>query len=145
MPVITKSYVFAAGLIVVVVGSALGGTQTPPRARERLARPGFHHIHMNSVNPSAAIEEFLQVYPGSTSVTVGGFAGLKSANNVTMLFTKVNASPPVPGPDRITVDTPQTAFWHHVWSVKDARLVLAHLRARYPAFDSEKFIPQYTS
>jgi hypothetical protein len=145
MSVTSKLYVVAAVLALVAAGSSrLAGTQTPPTARERLARPGFHHIHMNSVNPSAAIEEFLQVYPGSTRVPVGGFEGLKSANNVTLLFTKVNAPPPAPGPDRITVDAPQTAFWHHVWSVQNARSVLAQLRTRYPGFDSDRFIPQYT-
>jgi hypothetical protein len=145
MPVTIKLFVLTAGLALVVVSSTrLAGTQAPPTPRERLTRPGFHHIHMNSVNPSAAIEEFLRVYPGSTRVTVAGFEGLRSANDVTLLFTKVNAPPPAPGPDRITVHTLQTAFWHHVWSVQNARSVLAQLRTRYPAFDSERFIPQYT-
>lgn len=47
-----------------------------------LRRPGFHHLHMNSVNPSAAIDEFLKVSPASTRVIVAGFEGVKSANNV---------------------------------------------------------------
>ena len=99
---------------------------------------------MNSVNPSAAIDEFLRVYPASTKVTMGGFEGLRSANHVTILFTKVTAPPPAPGPDRTTPNAPQTAFWHHVWSAPDARAVLERLRARDPAFNSRRFIPQYT-
>jgi hypothetical protein len=79
---------------------------------------------MNSVNPSAAIAAFLTVYPASTKATIAGFDAIRSANNVTMLFTKVNARPPAPGPDRITRAAPQTAFWHHVWSTPDARALL---------------------
>jgi hypothetical protein len=118
--------------------------QTPS---EPLPRPGFHHIHMNSVDPSRAIAEFLTVYPASTKVTLAGFDGVKSANNVTILFTKVSARPPTPGPDRITRAAPQTAFWHHVWSAPDARAVLERLRKNDPrgfAQDGARFIPQYT-
>jgi hypothetical protein len=119
------------------------GTQTPPPRPDGPPVPSFHHIHMNSVNPAAAIQEFLEIYPASTKVMVGGFEGLKSANNVTMLFTRVTAPPPAPGPDRITAAAPQTAFWHHVWSAQSARAVLARLRAQDPAFDRKRFIPQY--
>jgi hypothetical protein len=118
------------------------GAQTQP---ERLLRPSFHHLHMNSVNPSAAIAEFLAAYPTSAKVTIAGFEGIRSANNVTMLFTKVNRRPPAPGPDRITTAAPQTAFWHHVWAAPDARAVLERLRKADPDFDMSRFIPQYTA
>src|SRR5258705_3822243 len=108
-------------------------------------RPGFHHIHMNSPNPSAAIDQFIKAYPASAKVTVGGFEGIRSANGITMLFTKVNASPPAPGPGRVTEKAPQTAFWHHVWAAGDGRSVLERLRESDPTFDRTKFIPQYTS
>ena len=73
-----------------------------------LPSPGFHHIHMNSVNPQAAIAEFLTIYPASTRVTVAGFEGLRTANDVSMLFTRVSKAPPAPGPDRVTAKAPQT-------------------------------------
>jgi hypothetical protein len=130
----------AAGFM---AASSTAGTQTQIQSPP-LPRPGFHHIHMNSPNPSAAITEFLAVYPASAKVTIAGFEGLKSANNVTMLFTKVNTRPPVPGPDRVTKAAPQTAFWHHVWSAPDARAVLQRLRMSDPRFNSSRFIPQYT-
>src|SRR5712692_7740862 len=95
--------------------------QTQP---EQLPRPGFHHIHMNSVNPSAAIAELLTVYTASTKVTIAGLEGFKIANNSTILFTPLNTRPPVPAPDRIPKAAPPTAFWHHVWSAPDARAVL---------------------
>ena len=132
---------FATAGFVVALLMARTETQTQPTG---LPRPGFHHIHMNSVDPSAAIAEFLTVYPGSSKVTVAGLDGVKSANNVTILFAKVNTRPPAPGPDRITRAAPQTAFWHHVWSAPDARAVLQRLRSADPRFDSSRFIPQYT-
>jgi hypothetical protein len=127
-----------------VTAPELAGTGMPPESPS-LPRRHFHHIHMKSPNPSAAIAEFLAVYPASTKVTIAGFDGIRSANNVTMLFTKVNAPPPAPGPDRITKAAPQTAFWHHVWSAPDARSLLARLREKEPRFNGSRFIPQYTS
>jgi len=99
---------------------------------------------MNSVNPSATINQFLTIYPASTKVKVAGFEGIKAANNVTMLFTKVLTPPPAPGPDRVNAAAPQTPFWHHVWAATDARQILKRLRDSDPAFDRTGFIPQYT-
>jgi hypothetical protein len=116
----------------------------PPPPSINLSSPRFHHIHMNSVNPNAAIAEFLAIYPASAKVTVAGFEGLRTANDVYMLFTKVNMPPPAPGPDRVTAKAPQTAFWHHVWAAADGRRVLESLRRRDPAFDRTRMIRQYT-
>jgi hypothetical protein len=138
-----------AGLLALLVALGLGGvaaavkTQTLARSAT-LPSPGFHHIHMNSANPGAAIDAFLKVYPASTKVTVAGFEGLMTANGVYMLFTKVNVPPPAPGPDRSSVGTPQTAFWHHVWAAADGRQTLKGLRDHDPKFDSTRLIPQYT-
>jgi len=128
-------------VVVVVVISGVVSTQTTAQS-VALARPGFHHLHMNSPDPSAAITDFLKVYPASTKATIAGFESIRSANNVTMLFTKVNRPPPVPGPDRITAAAPQTAFWHHVWSATDGRQALERLRENDRQFDKTKFIPQ---
>jgi hypothetical protein len=132
----------------VVVASAVAGAGVMTRAGQpsgELPRPGFHHLHMNSPNPSATINEFLKVYPASTKVTEGGFEGIRSANGVTLLFTKVNTQPPAPGPGRVTAKAPQTAFWHHVWAASDGRATLKRLRDGDPSFDQTKFIPQFTS
>jgi hypothetical protein len=118
-------------------------TQTPSPSTS-LSSPRFHHIHMNSVNPAAAIAEFLTIYPASAKVTVAGFQGLRTANDVYMLFTMVRMSPSAPGPDRVTASAPQTAFWHHVWAAADGRRVLESLRRRDPSFDRTRLIRQYT-
>jgi hypothetical protein len=110
----------------------------------QLPAPGFHHVHMNSPNPSAAINEFLRVYPASRKIVFAGFDGLQTGNRVMMLFTKVGERPPAPGPDRVSANAPQTAFWHHVWTIRDARQALQALRDANPQFDRTRFIPQYT-
>jgi hypothetical protein len=125
------------------ITSGVVKTQTPATPTQ-LTSPGFHHIHMNSLNPGAAIDEFLKVYPASTKVRVAGFEGLKTAIVVYMLFTKVNTPPPAPGPDRVSAKAPQTAFWHHVWATADGRQTLKGLRDRDATFDRTKMIPQYT-
>jgi len=131
----------AVGLIVGGLEGAGGKGQT---SASRGARPGFHHLHMNSMNASAAIGELLAVYPASTEVTEAGSPGIRSANGVTILFTTVRRPPAAPGPDKVGDGAPQTAFWHHVWAVTDGRRTLAELRSRIPDFDKTRFISQYT-
>ena len=109
-------------LLVITIAAAvaarllLAAEQTPASGQPQPS-PAFHHLHMNSPNPTAAIDKFMKVFPQSTKVTVGGFEGIRSANGVTMLFTKVASAPPAPGPDKVSAAAPQTAFWHHVWNV----------------------------
>ena len=135
-----RSIVLTA-LLAIVVATIVTRAQPGPG---ELPRPGFHHLHMNSPDPAAAVAAFMKVYPASTKVTMAGFTGIRSANSVTLLFTKVNRPPPAPGPGRVTATAPQTAFWHHVWSATDARATLRQLRAADPTFDRTKLIPQFT-
>src|SRR6476661_3796169 len=69
-------------------------TQESPAA---IPAPHFHHLHLNSVNPAAAIDYYLKAIPGTTKATLGGFDGVKT-NNIYLLFTKVN-TPPATSPD----------------------------------------------
>jgi len=71
----------------------------------------FHHIHLNSLNPSAAVDYYVKAFPTSTKETIAGFEGLKTVN-VSVLFTKVNTPPPT---------GPASAIWHFGWLVPDSR------------------------
>jgi len=71
----------------------------------------FHHIHLNSLNPSAAADYYIKAFPTSTKVNIAGFEGLKTVN-VSVLFTKVNTPPPT---------GPASAIWHFGWLVPDSR------------------------
>ena len=89
--------------------AACGLGQTP------LPTPSFHHLHLNSVNPEAAIEFYVRAFPSTSKTTFAGQPALASPNNVLMLFNRV-ATPPA--------TQPQTAFWHFGWHVTDVRAAL---------------------
>jgi len=76
-----------------------------------LPAPGFHHLHLNSVDPEGAIGFYMRQFPSTAKATVAGFPALK-AGKVYVLFTKVSAPPPT---------EPQTAIWHFGWHVVDVR------------------------
>jgi hypothetical protein len=137
-------------LFVVPIALALGfvaaGALSIPTAAQatKLPKPGFHHVHMNSPNPTATINEFIKIYPHTTKLTVGGYEGLETENGVLMLFSKVDKAPAWQGPDRDPKTAPLTAFWHHVWTHRDGRRLLKDLRAADPKFDQTRMIWQYT-
>src|SRR3982751_942634 len=84
-----------------------------------LPAPGFHHLHLNSTNPDAAIAWYVKAFPVTSKTTWGGMPALKSPNNVLLLFTKVDQPP---------ATQPQTAFWHFGWHVLKERETMARLR-----------------
>lgn len=97
-----------------------------------LPTPAFHHLHLNSVDPAAAIEFYATQFPSTTKTTWAGLPALRSPNNVLVLFTKVDSPP---------ATQPATALWHFGWHVTDARASLATYRSR----PEVKLLPLYTS
>jgi catechol 2,3-dioxygenase-like lactoylglutathione lyase family enzyme len=97
-----------------------------------LPTPGFHHVHLNSVDPDAAIDWYARQFPCCTKGEWAGIPALMSANNVMVLFNKVDAPP---------VSQPQSAIWHFGWHVTDARKSLA----TFQASDEVTLLPLYTS
>jgi metabolite-proton symporter len=71
----------------------------------------FHHLHLNSVDPEAAIAFYTQQFPSTSRTTYAGAPAL-SAGDVRVLFTRVTSPPPL---------APQSAFWHFGWHVVDSR------------------------
>ena len=94
-----------------------------------LATPGFHHLHLNSTNPEAAIDFYVKNFPSTSKSTFGGQPALK-AGGVYVLFTKVSAPPAL---------APQTAFWHFGWHVTDERADLKRFQEI-----GTKLLPLYT-
>jgi catechol 2,3-dioxygenase-like lactoylglutathione lyase family enzyme len=91
--------------------------------------PGFHHLHLNSMNPDAAIAFYAKAFPSTSKSTWGGLPALKSPNNVLVLFTQVDQPP---------ATQPQTAVWHFGWHVTNERSAMARLRA-----DGVTLLPLY--
>lgn len=75
------------------------------------AAPLFHHLHLNSTNPEAAINFYVKQFPSTSKATFAGLPALK-AGGVYVLFNKVNTPPAI---------EPQTALWHFGWHVLDVR------------------------
>jgi len=97
-----------------------------------LPAPGFHHLHLNSVDPAAAVDFYAKLFPTSARAHWGGLPAITSPNNVLMLFSKVASAPPT---------SPQTAIWHFGWHVTDTRKTLDAFKNR-PGL---KLLPLYTT
>jgi len=97
-----------------------------------LPTPGFHHLHLNSVDPDAAINWYVRQFPSCTKGEWSGYPALLSPNNVMVLFTKVDTPPR---------SEPQTAIWHFGWHVTDVRASLATYQAR----NDVQLLPLYTT
>lgn len=98
---------------------------------DSLPAPGFHHLHLNSVNPDAAINFYTRQFPSTTKATVAGFPALKTGKAY-VLFTKVGTPPPT---------EPQTAIWHFGWHVTNARKNLELYKQRKEVH----LLPLYTT
>jgi catechol 2,3-dioxygenase-like lactoylglutathione lyase family enzyme len=95
--------------------------------------PGFHHLHLNSVDPEAAIGFYTRLFPATTSKSSwGGRPALAATNNVLVLFDRVATAP---------ATSPQTALWHFGWHVTDTRKTLESYQARRDV----ELLPLYTT
>jgi len=50
---------------------------TASQPTEPLATPGFHHLHLNSMNPELAIAFYSKAFPTTSKVMWGGQPALK--------------------------------------------------------------------
>ena len=105
----------AGAVALAVFGLAGYGLAAVDLAAQTLPAPSFHHLHLNSVNPDAAIEFYTKAFPSTSKATFAGQPALRSPNNVLVLFNRVGAPP---------ATQPPTAFWHFGWHVTDVRATL---------------------
>jgi catechol 2,3-dioxygenase-like lactoylglutathione lyase family enzyme len=99
-----------------------------------LEAPGFHHLHLNSVDPEAAIAFYTRQFETTSKTIWGGLPALQSPNNVLILFTRVDAPPPT------QPEAPQTAIWHFGWHVTDTPA----RRDEYMRRPEVKLVPLYS-
>ncbi len=86
-----------------------------------LAPPRFHHLHLRSTDPDAAIGFYTRQFPTTSKGSWGEFPALMSPNDVMILFDKVDEPP---------TSQPQSAIWHFGWHVTDCRKSVATFDAR---------------
>jgi len=96
-----------------------------------LPAPGFHHLHLNSVDPEAAIGCYARQFPSGARTEWAGLPALAAPNDVLILFSKVERRAP---------STPQSAIWHFGWHVTDVR----KNRDAYKARTDVSLLPLYT-
>ncbi len=103
----------------------------PARSQEAetLPPPGFHHLHLNSTDPDAAIDFYVKSFQSTSRSTWDGKPALK-AGKVYILFDKVKTPPAL---------TPQTAIWHFGFQVPDERASLKRFQEI-----GTKVLPLYT-
>ena len=83
----------------------------------------FHHVHLNSVDPTAAAAYYPKPFEASaTKTTFNGYEAVKSGN-IYVLFTKVS-TPPL-----TELTGPQTSVWHFGWNTPDSRKYDERFRA----------------
>lgn len=97
-----------------------------------LPTPGFHHLHLKSVDPDAAIDFYVRQFPTSSKGQWAGLPALLAPNNCMILFDTVDTAP---------VSEPQSAIWHFGWHVPDARATVA----KFDAAPDVKMLPLYTT
>ena len=98
-----------------------------------LPTPSFHHLHLNSTDPDAAIDFYTAQFASTSRTTWNGEPALDCGDGALILFTKVDRPPPT--------DPQRTAIWHFGWHVPDSRASLARYRER----PGVKLLPLYTS
>jgi hypothetical protein len=86
-----------------------------------LAAPVFHHLHLNSVDPDAAIGFYIRRFPSSRKTSWQGRPALAAPNDVLILFERVATPPPT---------SPPSAIWHFGWHVPDTRRALHGFQAQ---------------
>ena len=97
--------------------------QNQPAATATLEKLRFHHVHLNSVNPTAAAEYYPKPFAlSATKTTFNGFEAVKTGN-VYLLFTKVAATP------QNELTGPQTSVWHFGWNTPNSRQYDERFRA----------------
>ena len=98
---------------------ALPGQPTQAWA-QALPAPEFHHLHLNSVDPQAAIDFYVEQFPFTAHTTFAGEPALWSPTDVLVLFQRVDTPPPT---------QPQSAFWHFGWHVADVQESIDRFRS----------------
>ena len=87
-------------LLIPPVPQSTGGSP-----QEATNATSFHHVHLNSTDPSKAIEFYTRTFDVTKKIRLADFDGIQS-ENMYLLFKKAQ-TPPLTSPD--------SAIWHFGW------------------------------
>src|SRR5579863_3482579 len=115
---------FISLVLVLLAASTVASWPAFAQSPAAIAPMHVHHVHLNSVNPSAAATYYPKAFPiSATKTTFNGYEAVKTGN-VYLLFTKVNAPP------QTELNGPQTSVWHFGWNTPDSRKYDQEFRAK---------------
>jgi len=77
----------------------------PQSTEETSNATSFHHVHLNSTDPSKAIDFYTRTFDVTKKATLAGFNGIQS-EKIYLLFNKAQSPPPT---------SPDSAIWHFGW------------------------------
>ena len=72
--------------------------------------PRLHHAHLNSVDPNAAIEAYLRIWPEGRRGAVAGYPAFIS--DMSLLFNRVEQPPLGAWDPELQRSDPQSSLWH---------------------------------
>ncbi|HEX2488473.1 MAG TPA: hypothetical protein VHR27_03665, partial [Blastocatellia bacterium] len=75
-------------LLIPLVSQSTGGSP-----QETSNATGFHHVHLNSTDPSKAIEFYTRTFDVTKKIRLADFDGIQSGN-MYLLFNKTESPPP---------------------------------------------------
>ena len=81
-----------------------------PSAAVALSAPGFHHIHVNSVDPERALDWWSTFWPAGERTTFAGMPAF-AADGVYLLYNQVGTQAPGAFDPERRQSTPQSPFW----------------------------------
>jgi len=137
-----KLLLLCAGAALLLSSAALTpvGSATPAQsAASPLPMPTFHHIHINSVNPDAALAWYSQFWPRGERTTFGGFPAFH--DEIYLLYTKVPSQAPGAFDPKRQRSVPQSAFWTFGSTFTDTVAMYARLSKLDPK--QFQFLPVY--
>jgi len=95
----TKKIFLLVSLALLTVAGSNARPQEAPAAAQ------FHHVHLNSLDPSKAIDFYIKTFDVTKKVPFAGADAVQS-ENMYLLFNKVVKAPAI---------SPDSAIWHFGW------------------------------
>jgi len=101
----TQSHLFALSLLPPFLLLIFAWPTIAEEAQEAPAPIAFHHVHLNSVDPQAAIKFYTKTFDVTKPATLAGMDGVQS-EKMYLLFNKAAKAP---------ATAPDSAIWHFGW------------------------------
>jgi catechol 2,3-dioxygenase-like lactoylglutathione lyase family enzyme len=93
-----------------VLGALAACAPAPAPSEAQPEPPRLHHVGLNSIDPDAAIDWYLRVWPTARRTEVAGMPGVEA--DIFLLFERVDSPPAGAWNDDLHRSDPQSAFWH---------------------------------